>query len=247
MHRHVRIALWAGAGALLAGIGFAGQAGALDLHKWDLRAASFESTLQDNVDFGWRVDPPFSVTRTKEAGTPSGDYAAKIVTRGGNSGCSCPRMTFQDGFAFGPGDELRMGGSWRIPEPSKLAWSRLMNLGHFEESGDPDNWLLGVLVRDGDTMQVTATDYDYRSPSVLAEGISIPKDRWFSLDVHLKLSPTDGEALTEVFLDGELVASTTKRNMVSGRPLHFYNAGVPYFWPGNGNQTIYFDAPRLIY
>jgi hypothetical protein len=81
---------------------------------------------------------------------------------------------------------------------------------------------------------------------VLAAGIPIPKDRWFNLDVHLKLSPVDGEALTEVYLDGERVASTTKRNMVSTRPLHFYNAGLPYFWPGNGNTTVYFDAPRLV-
>ena len=33
--------------------------------------------------------------------------------------------------------------------------------------------------------------------------------------------------------------------MRNSAPLHFYMAGLPYFYPGNGNTTVYFDAPRL--
>lgn len=209
------------------------------------RFASFESDLNAGTDFGWRADSPFSVTRTSEAGASDGANAAKIVTNGGNTGCSCPRMTFEDGFSYGPGEEVWIGGSWRVTDPSKLAWSRLMNLGHFEGSADPDNWYLALMVRNSG-MEVVARRYDTDAgSSVLMAPRAIPQNRWFDVDIHLKLSATSGQALTEVYIDGQLVASSTAQNMIGPGSLTFYNAGLPYFWNGNGNTTVYFDEPRL--
>jgi hypothetical protein len=208
------------------------------------RFASFESDLNSGSDYGWRIDSPFSVSRTSEVGGTDGSSAAKIVTNGGNSSCSCPRMTFQDGFSYGPGDEVWIGGSWYVTDPSKLAWSRLMNLGHFEGSGDPDGWYLGLLAR-GTGMSVQARSYSGESTSALMPARPIPSNRWFDVDLHFVFSPTDGRALTQWYTDGQLVGSTTKANMVNSTRLHFYHAGLPYFWPGNGNTTVYFDAPRL--
>jgi hypothetical protein len=245
--RYARVALaYTCAATLLLALGLEGRAQAANPPSTATRSASFESTLNEGSDFGWRVDYPFSVTRTNAVGGADGDYAARIVTNGGNSGCSCPRMTFQDGFSYGPGDEVWMGGSWYVTNPSTLAWSRLMNLGHFEGSGDPDSWVLGLLIRESG-MSVQARNYHSDDgASVLMPARPIPADRWFTVDVHLKLSATDGRALTDVYLDGELVSSTTKRNMWAPTPLTFYNAGLPYFWDGNGNTTVYFDAPRLV-
>jgi hypothetical protein len=210
------------------------------------RSASFESTLNEGIDLGWRIPYPFSVTRTSEVGGADGNYAARIVTNGGNSGCSCPRMKFEDGFSYGPGDEVWIGGSWYVPNPSRLAWSRLMNLGHFEGDGDPDNWYLALAAREAGEMEVVARRYNTDAgQSVLMAPRAIPQDRWFDVDLHFKLSPESGQALTQVYLDGRLVTSTTRRNMLSSRRLHFYNAGLSYFWNGNGNTTVYFDAPRL--
>ncbi|MEO8092019.1 MAG: heparin lyase I family protein, partial [bacterium] len=209
------------------------------------RFASFESILTGDTD-GWRADSPFVVTRTNEVGGTDGSYASKIVTNGGDSGCSCPRMKFEDGFSYGPGDEVWMRGAWLVPDPSKLAWSRLMNLGHFEASGDPDNWYLALLVTQPGQMEVRARQYQSDAgQSILMAQHPVPQGRWFTVDLHFKLSPTDGQALTEVYIDGRLVTSTTERNMFSERPLHFYNAGLSYFWPGNGNTTVYFDGAGL--
>jgi len=153
-------------------------------------------------------------------------------------------MTY-DGFSYGAGDEFWIGGSWRVPEPGKLSWSRLMNLGHFEGSSDPDNYYLGLIVRSSG-MEFAARRYQGDAGiSVLMPARPIPQNRWFDVDVHLRLSPTDGQALTEVYLDGELIASSTRRNMLAGGSLHFFNAGLPYFWNGNGDTTVYLDAPRL--
>jgi RTX calcium-binding nonapeptide repeat (4 copies) len=212
----------------------------------ELRFASFESDLDSGTDFGWRCDAPFACSRTAEVGGSRGEYAAKIVTRGGDSDCSCPRMTFQDGFSYGPGDVVWMGGSWYVTDNSKLVWSRLMNLGHFEASGDPDNWYLGLLSRQAGQMEFLARNYNTDSGLSVLATTSIPERRWFDVDVRLKLSPVDGQALTEVYIDGSRIARSTKRNMWSNRPLTFYNAGLSNFYSGNGNTTVYFDAPWLV-
>jgi len=244
--RYARFALaYTCVATLLVAVGLEIRAQAATPPATATRYASFESTLNRGIDVGWRVDYPFSVTRTNAVGGAAGDYAARIVTNGGNSGCSCARMTFQDRLAYRRGDTVWMGGSWYVTNPEKLAWSRLMNLGHFEGSGDPDNWVLGLLVRESG-MSVQARKYDSGvGRSVLMTPRAIPQGRWFDVDVHLRLSPISGKARTEVYLDGQLVSSTRKRNMLSRRRLTFYNGGLPYFWPGNGNTTVYFDAPRL--
>jgi hypothetical protein len=223
---------------------FACLCGGLVLLASGCRFASFEATLNQDSE-GWRVDSPFSVTRTSEVGGSDGSHAAKIVTNGGNSGCSCARMSFEDGFSFAPGREVWIGGSWYVTDATRVLWSRFMNLGHFESSGDPDNWYLGLIAR-GWGMEVVARRYDTDAGiSVLMPARPIPQDRWFDVTLHLRLSPRDGQALTEVYLDGRLVHRSTARNMLGSGPLHFFNAGLPYFWPGNGNTKVYFDAPRL--
>ena len=213
--------------------------------QWD-RVASFESSLNGEVDYGWRSDSPFNVTRTDEAAGTDGSYAAKIVTNGGDASCSCPRMTF-DGFSYGPNEEVWISGSWRIPNPSKVAWSRLMNLGHYEGGnggGGGRNWYLGLESVSPGEFQVSYAPYSDPHHVVLPAR-TIPANRWFRVDLHFRLSPVDGRALTEWFIDGELVDSTTKANMLNSDPLHFYNSGLSYFWSGNGNTTVFFDSPRL--
>jgi Polysaccharide lyase len=216
---------------------------------WE-RHASFETNLNSDIDVGWNVPSPFTVTRTNAVGGADGSYAAKIVTNGGSSGCSCPRMKFEDGTSYGAGDEIWFGGSWRIPDPTKLLWSRLMNLGYWTPTGDPSTELytLGLFSNSPGKMSVWARNYQEGNEanwSKLMPDYPIPANRWFDVDIHAKLSPIDGQALTEVYVDGNRVSSSTRRNMMNGHRLHFYNAGLSYFWPGNGNTTVYFDAPRL--
>jgi hypothetical protein len=204
--------------------------------------ASFEFSLSAGVD-AWRVDSPFEVTRTSEAGGAEGSYAVKIVTNGGDGSCSCPRMKYENGFSYGPGTSVWISGSWKIPEPDKVAWSRLMNLGHYEGVTGKD-WYLALESTDPGTMEIAYAPYGNPHVAVLPAR-PIPANRWFRVDVHFVLSATDGQALTEWFIDGQLIGSTTKANMYQPTPLHFYNAGLPFFLPANGNTTVYFDAPRL--
>jgi hypothetical protein len=210
------------------------------------RFASFERDLSSGTDLGWTVPSGFAVSRSGEVGGTDGAYAAKIVTSGGSSGCSCPRMKFEDGFSHGVGDEVWISGSWYVTDPSKLNWSRFMNLGHWEGDGDPDNWLLSLESTSPGTMQVSGALYSNPDPKhVILPPRPIPADQWFRVDLHFRLSPTDGQALTEWYVNGQLAGQTTRRNMLRPTPLHFFNAGLSYFWSGNGNTTVYFDAARL--
>jgi hypothetical protein len=64
----------------------------------------------------------------------------------------------------------------------------------------------------------------------------LPSDRWFHLEVHQKLGQNAGESpYSEVFVDGELVASSTQPNMeptrLSGAPVSKLGVGFVSFDP----------------
>ena len=211
--------------------------------KW-WRHASFERSLRRHTD-GWHIDSPFRVRRTTAVGGTAGTHAAKIVTHGGNTRCSCSRMKYQRRIpSLGPGDEVWLSGSWRIRNPSRLAWTRLMNVAHFEYSDSPYNWYLALETTTAGTMQVGYAAYGDPHTPVLPPH-KVPVHRWFRADLHFVLSPYDGQALNQWYINRRLVASSTVHNMYNPRPLTFYNGGLPYFWDGNGGTTVYFDAPRL--
>ena len=148
--------------------------------------------------------------------------------------------------ALGEADDVWVSGWWRIPNPRRVYSSRLMNLGHFEGDGDRDNSYLGLESVKRRTMQVVFAPYGAPLTELLPPR-RIPNNRWFQVDLHFVLSPVAGDALTEWYMDGELVGSTTASNMYNAKPLTFFNAGVSYFWPGNGGTTVFFDDPKLTY
>jgi hypothetical protein len=207
------------------------------------------------VDNTWRTAAGFDVARTSERGgvEGAGHYAVKVTDNGGaHDDCACPRMKFEDGHAYGAGDEVWIEGSWLIPDPSKIGWSRLMNLSHWTPDGATNNtnWIAGLVIREPGTMQVTARSYNSDDWITTFYGpVAIPRNRWFTVDLHFKLSTADGQALTEVYLDGERVAASTKRNMFSPAPLTIYQGGAPHLYGPNGpsaaGTTIYFDLPRI--
>jgi hypothetical protein len=206
------------------------------------RAANFESTLNLGTD-GWNLTQAgFAITRTSERGGTAGPYAAKIVSTGGNSGCGCPRMKFEDGFRHGAGKDIWIRGSWYIPQPSQLSWSRLMNLSSYTD-GSSNNHLLGLVIPEAGKMQVVSQKYG-GAAKVLIPSRSIPTGRWFTVHLHVKLGRTNGAALTEMYLDGVKVGSTTAANMATSQAYNVYQAGLPNLLYGI-KTTVYFDNPGL--
>lgn len=184
----------------------------------------------------WRVDAP--MTLTHEAGQ------AKLVTNGAvQGGINANRMKFEDGFSLTTGADLWIGGDFTVLDPSKITpGTRFMNLTNYEQ-GPAGNWYLALECMTTGTWQVSFAPYADPHTVVLASR-PIPANQKQAIDVHLKLSPTDGQALTEWYVNGGLVASSTKRNMLDSGPLHAYFAGLPYFAPGP-NATVWLNRPRM--
>jgi hypothetical protein len=213
------------------------------------RTASFEQDLDTGTD-GWNLPPMpqasgFTITRTDEVGGATGSNAAKIVSSGGNPGCSCPRMKFEDGFRYTAGRDVWLRGSWYFPDPASLTWSRMMNLSSY--TGDTaTDYYTGLVIEDASgEMLVRSRNYQSAmDQKVIFPARPIPVGRWFTVTLHFKLSPADGEALNEWYVDGELVGTNTVANMQNPQAINVFQAGMPY-WLNGVETTVYFDDPAL--
>lgn len=212
------------------------------------RSASFETDLNTGTD-GWNLPPAsqvagFTISRTGEVGGASGTSAAKIVSTGGNTGCSCPRMKFEDGFKYTSGRDVWVRGSWYFPNPAALTWSRMMNLSSY--TGGSSDYYTGLVIEDGAGQMLVRTRkyHSTTGQKLIFPARPIPVGRWFTVALHFKLSPTDGQALNEWYVDGQLVASNTVANMTNSQAVNVVQAGMPYFRNGI-NSTVYFDDPGL--
>jgi hypothetical protein len=213
------------------------------------RSASFERSLNRRTD-GWNLPPlpqvsGFTITRSSEVGGATGSYAAKIVSHGGNDGCSCPRMRFEDGFRYAPGREVWLRGSWYFPDPSALTWSRMMNLSAYRDDAATD-FYTGLVIegRAGRMLVRTRRYHSTAGQRLVFPSRRIPVGRWFTVVLHLKLSPRDGRALNEWYVDGRLVGRNTVANMHNAQPMNVFQGGMPYFLEGI-RTTVYFDGPGL--
>jgi hypothetical protein len=212
------------------------------------RSASFESDLNAGTD-GWNLPPlsqvsGFSIARTSEVGGTTGSYAAKIVSAGGNTGCSCPRMKFEDGFRYVAGRDVWIRGSWYFPNPAAVSWSRMMNLASYTGNTATD-YYTGLVIEGAGQMLVRTRNYQSTTgQKLILPAQQIPVGRWFTVTLHFTLSPIDGQALNEWYLDGRLVASSTVANMHNAQALNVFQGGMPYFLNGL-NTTVYFDDPGL--
>ena len=213
------------------------------------RSASFEADLGSATD-GWNLPPMsqvsgFAITRTGEVGGASGSSAAKIVSSGGNTGCSCPRMKFEDGFRYAAGRDVWLRGSWYFPNPGAITWSRMMNLSSYTGNTATD-YYTGLTI-EGAAGQMLVRTRNYQSTTgqkLIFPARPIPVGRWFTVVLHHRLSPVDGQALNEWFVDGLRVGSNTVANMHNSQALNVFQAGMPYFLNGL-NTTVYFDDPGL--
>jgi hypothetical protein len=212
------------------------------------RSASFETDLDDGYG---RLEPPAAFPGRRLGRHPNrrGRWSKRHLRRedhstGGNDGCSCPRMKFEDGFNTPAGEMCGVRGSWYFPNPSAIKWSRMMNLSSY--TGKQHR----LLHRTGHRGWRRADDGPHaelpleHGQKVIFPARPIPVGRWFTVVLHFKLSPVDGQALNEWYVDGQLVGSNTVANMVSNQALNTFQAGMPYFLSGV-NTTVYFDNAGL--
>jgi Concanavalin A-like lectin/glucanases superfamily/Polysaccharide lyase len=75
----------------------------------------------------------------------------------------------------------------------------------------------------------------------------LPEGSWNWVELHVKLSPSNGTAYTELKINGKSLGSSTTANLFAGAaPLNRFRYGiVSTSWNGSGNLTAYFDRASI--
>lgn len=136
-------------------------------------------------------------------------------------------------------DDVWYGASYYLPEGyvSKVAGGndilRWDNYGAFEQGADYGAIQIGG---DGKTRAILG-HYQNDPGTQLTEGVDLPEGRWFQLQVHQKFSTADGQALTEIYIDGQKVASSNKANTY-GRGADRLRNGIVAIHEGQQTQPL---------
>jgi hypothetical protein len=199
-----RSALAAGvvAGALVA-LPTTGASAAVAPKTADMNAGSFAGFDQTNATTG-------ALTIDRSRSYEGGAAAHASYAGGGANGFA--RGIFNVGWANG--DDVYYGGAFYLPAGFKAAMKSetdLMRHDNFGANSTTDYGGIGLLKSDGKYVASTPGSGSGDDMNVAAP-FDVPEGRWFWLEVHQKLSPTTGVAVNEVWIDDQLVSSSSKAN-----------------------------------
>ncbi|MBS1868213.1 MAG: hypothetical protein JSS99_00965 [Actinobacteria bacterium] len=146
------------------------------------------------------------------------------------------------------GDDVWYSAAYYLPVGFKSAMQGEVDLLRW------DNWLShpsdtdwgGVVIYGGDK-QARLMRFNMKgSSTVLVGPFDVPEGRWFTLEVHQRLSGSAGAALSELYLDGTLVGRSTAANTY-GRTIERLRTGLVA--DGGAKQTkpltLWFDRARI--
>jgi hypothetical protein len=136
-----------------------------------------------------------------------------------------------------PGEEVRWGTAAYLPKGTMadvadfFALMRWDNFGAYGSVGDDKG---GIVFHRGRGWRLTGGPMDLPIPA-------LPENRWFTIEVHQVLSQ-GSSGLSEVYVDGQKVASTSGRNMARS-PIDRLRVGIVAITAGEQNKrlTAYVD------
>jgi hypothetical protein len=153
------------------------------------------------------------------------------------SGASAARATYdgsgENGYTRGiwnvnwqNGEDVWFGAAYFLPRGFLASIQGQVDLMRW------DNWVSHPSDTDWGGVSIYGSDHrarllrfgDGRPNDTLVGPFDLPEDRWFTLEVHQHLSGDSG-ALSELYLDGELVGRSTKPNTY-GRPIERIRYGI---------------------
>ncbi len=162
-----------------------------------------------------------------------GTYSAKASYTGGgaNAYARCVVTT-----SWVTGDEVWYGGAFFLPSGFSQSMQNqvdLMRWDNFSLNNASQDWG-GIIIQNSDKQarlkrfNVSGDYTDVSTP------FTFPENRWVWVEVHQKFSPTNGQAINEVYLDGALQSSSTTANTY-GREITRIRYGLVAI--GAGAQT----------
>jgi hypothetical protein len=165
-------------------------------------------------------------------------HAAKATYRGGGS----------NGFArviqdvnWGIGDDVWYGGAYYLPRGFKDDMQGAVALLRWDDFGShPNNAAHGGIVIWGGDKRARLVRERLGSNSrtdELSRSFNLPEGRWFWIEVHQRLSP-NGNAVNEVYLDGERVDRTNEPNTFAGRTVDRMRYGLVAIADGAQRRSL---------
>jgi len=164
-------------------------------------------------------------------------YRGRRAARASTRGTEGFQRVWYD-VRWNKGTDVWYGAAYFVPGklPCWTMLARWDNYRSFGQGGDTG----GVEVENGFARLVRG-NYDGSNYQRLSENFSLPRRRWFWLEVHQRLNDEDGSALNEVYVDGRRVGSSTKANS-RGRQVENIRYGYSALRAQcSGSSTIYFD------
>lgn len=104
-----------------------------------------------------------------------------------------------------------------------LRWDNYDLYGGVDDNTPQDGDVGGVTIEQ-DRVKVMRNFYGGKEKTLI-DGGAAPKGRWFWLELHQRFSGRDGEALSELYVDGHKKGSSTQANS-AGRPIKDLRAGA---------------------
>ena len=120
------------------------------------------------------------------------------------------------------GSDVWYGMAMYVPDTSAYCYWNPMRWDNYKTYGGEGD-VGGVAIEDGKVKMIQ--NYYGRSERQLTPGVAIPQGRWFWLEVHQRFSENDGQALSELYMDGKRIGASRAANS-AGRAINNVRFGV---------------------
>ena len=160
----------------------------------------------------------------------------------------------QNGFARGifnvdwrEGDDVFYSAAFFLPQGFKAAMQGQVAIMRWDDYGAHPEAAGqgGVVINGGDKRaRLVLNQMPAATQVQLGESFELPEGRWFHLEVHQRLSEVNGEALTELYVDGQKVGSSTVANS-RGRVINHMRFGYVNNHRAGGASTLWYDRVSI--
>jgi hypothetical protein len=124
--------------------------------------------------------------------------------------------------SWSSGSDVWYGMALQVPDAERFCYWNPIRWDNYKTYGGTGD-VGGLSIEDG-RLNVIQNHYG-EAERRLISGPAVPEGRWFWVEIHQRLSDTDGQALSELYVDGRLVGSSTAANS-AGRQIDHLRFGV---------------------